>query len=785
MFRMHRFFRFATRHLQQRGSALLVSMMVMVGLSLLGLAFITISETEGAISVNQRNHTQTLQVAESGAKMAVEWFQNPFWARDTGLAPRNVPEIKVNRNNASGIGQYKSTAGTTLFDRPYKPQFEHRFYGTEENPDILINRTTGATAGGTAASPADFLTQFNGLLFNNTPNAATADNSENMRVTEIRVYAPPIDGGTLNAQPGWTVAAGIPANVQGFWDGGSRFGIATIKVTASKFRPGSTTQAIARRAVKMVVAEWPFPGPQGPIQSNASITTGGNFQVHWGMMTSETDTQYTKSWTALPHLDAYNRAAIEYGYDANVFPVNPAAKAPAFDRAPWLWELIGRTFEDPWFEIRARGLITKPNPGPAPHPYKWTNPATNPETVSSPAYSSWFHDQTNNTAPDRREVLFPRMDYNFWKQVAISADSQANVYYLQYSAAPDIFVDRLGEKRTFRQWTDTTGASYAGPGPKSQPGFYFFDTANGLNPQQGGGGTLTGFIDMQGGITQMKGFIYANASTLHVKGLLGPAASAVNNWHYYNMPGEQYRDVGYRKADSTGTNWVSPVETIGAANGSWDFQDMPQVPGSGATGNGIFDYVMAQRAVVRNSSPTNINEWFIVPYSPTPANGGTCNQVGVDCSEPHEPYLNLIYPTPATYLGTNTVGWHNPADATRRRSKLVTAGTPVLCGAELGVFAPLANRRTDRANCTSNAYDRDGSVMRVDDMILDGVLYNEGTFEAQGNARYFGSLLVQGAVLSSQGNPDIFFDERLAKGQWPPSTFGFPRVFVSSVETDQ
>lgn len=47
-----------TKRNADRGSTLLVSLMIMIGLSLLGLAFVAISETENAISVNQRNKAQ-------------------------------------------------------------------------------------------------------------------------------------------------------------------------------------------------------------------------------------------------------------------------------------------------------------------------------------------------------------------------------------------------------------------------------------------------------------------------------------------------------------------------------------------------------------------------------------------------------------------------------------------------------------------------------------------------------------------------------------------------------
>ena len=73
-----------------RGSALLVSLMVMVGLSLLGLGFVAISETESTIAKNQSQALQTLTVAEAGAKMAVEWFQDPLWGMTHAGLPANA-----------------------------------------------------------------------------------------------------------------------------------------------------------------------------------------------------------------------------------------------------------------------------------------------------------------------------------------------------------------------------------------------------------------------------------------------------------------------------------------------------------------------------------------------------------------------------------------------------------------------------------------------------------------------------------------------------------------------
>src|SRR5438034_11669757 len=73
-----------------RGSALLVSLMVIVGLSLLGLGFVAISETESAIAKNQQNALATQAIAEAGAKVVVEWFQDPAWGETQAGLPVNA-----------------------------------------------------------------------------------------------------------------------------------------------------------------------------------------------------------------------------------------------------------------------------------------------------------------------------------------------------------------------------------------------------------------------------------------------------------------------------------------------------------------------------------------------------------------------------------------------------------------------------------------------------------------------------------------------------------------------
>ena len=147
---------------------------------------------------------------------------------------------------------------------------------------------------------------------------------------------------------------------------------------------------------------------------------------------------------------------------------------------------------------------------------------------------------------------------------------------------------------------------------------------------------------------------------------------------------------------------------------------------------------------------------------------------GCNCSEPHEPYLNIRYS--GSTLGI-TFGWFDPATAVStmrlpKRTSLPNRGrtdTPVTCTAS-----------SSQDDCTSNAYDLDGGLADLTP-VSDGVLYMEGDFDSKGNADYYGAVLVGGQV-QSQGTPTIWYDESLSRGI---KLKGFPRVMITSLETDR
>src|SRR5439155_26772984 len=110
-----------------------------------------------------------------------------------------------------------------------------------------------------------------------------------------------------------------------------------------------------------------------------------------------------------------------------------------------------------------------------------------------------------------------------------------------------------------------------------------FDSANGKNPQFNKGGTLTPSVSINaqvGSPYQLRGYIYLNALTFGTSG-----QGNITSDDVYPMPGEPFRDVGYREVDTTGPNNgkfrivggalpAGNYSIVGANNGAWDFQDV-------------------------------------------------------------------------------------------------------------------------------------------------------------------------------------------------------------------
>jgi len=813
----------------QKGSALLVSLMVMAGLSLLGLAFVAISETESAISVNERNYVQAQAAAEAGAKVVVEWFQDAEWANDHDLLPPNKIAIKTERvldNAGGGTDQhyYKADSGELLFDIPFKIVDNNKFFGNVDTADVVI--TLGANNVATT-----FLDKLNATLF-------TADS--NLRISDIRVYAPPMPGASLVNGTG----------TKGFWQGSkSRYGVATIRVTAQKV---IDNRVVAQRTVKLVVAETPFPTVDGAIETSGSLVGQGNFHVYWGKILSEKETQVNRPAVGMPWFDANEQMNFEFGYDSTdewkantvyaagtlIHAPNTAIAAdpdlekfayrttggtsdaspplptdwpkavgtgineatgiqwtaepsrpyrlntpdpdpgPFYTQYSWRNALLGKFIEDPWLHARARGEITVGNNKTVPcgstvlpHPCDFEFP----NEVVSGRLSNLFQNQSvteNDPHPESVEVFFPTMDYEFWKTVAQSGDNQPgnDLYYFKYDQATNQFTGPGGVKKPVEEWLN---AEKNGLGA----GFYFFDSKNGKNPQYGKGGTLTPGISISASVGkpwQMQGYVYLNAENFGTTG----QGNLVDD-DVYNMPGEPYRDIGYRKVDLATSDYeitggalpVGNFVVTGQGNKIWDHQEIND--------NGVFDWHVelnsTQLALPDGGSIPVNTVWILVPWYPgctVPDLSDMSAPVKGNCSEPHEPYINMIYPNQANAHDGVTLGWHDPDDVTNRKPrKRLSKNVTEVCKSS-----------TPLRDCTSNGYDIDGALVTIAPL-LHGALYNEGGYDGSGNAIYYGAVLMRGSFNAS-GTPEVFFNECLARGCLE-SQLEMQRVMVTSYETDQ
>lgn len=788
---------------------MLASLMVIVGLSLLGLAFVAMSETESAISINQRNHSQTVAVAEAGARLVVQWFQNPTRMLNLELMPPNSNDIKTERTVSGNTGYYKPDTGALLLcDLPYGPLDPDKFYGTEDTADIVITRTNAA----------EFLDEFNLRVFG---PEGTTDARPGGEITEIRIYAPPLVGATLTG---------------GFYEGGTRYGVATIMVRAQRFdQPLSagTRRSVASAEARIVISQFPVPTPAGPLQSASALATNGNFNVNWGMVSAQEALDLKKDYSTLPWFNAFEKIHFNRGYDSSVqwaantayrvgdvvrptpayITANPLVRyheytvitagttggsQPAWpttvngtvtdgaqfrersptayplsvggganeSNTPWLY-FIGRgniSVQDPWFHARsAMDIDGEPNNNAQPNAFPYANPGGYGATHH-------FQFQSFDQYPNFKQLLFPIISYDFWKSAALAgnndgANNDGIVKYLRWVAA-DTYTDGVTTK-TMRAWAS------------SQTGFYFFDSQNAQNPQNGGPGILAPDININGGGAYMGSFVYLNAG-FSTTGLGGDTGN-------FNQPGEPYMDIGYREVAEVPEAGIDVGDFLRdasgmpvvkrAVNGQWDYQDLSwSNTGTigGGTENGTFDVYVGSRVVHDPSvvnPATTYTGWFPVPYRvgclPGSNSCGTCN-----CSEPHEPYLNVKYTT-AT-LGIQ-VGWFDPSTAvgTMRRPKITDtgerSGTPVTCAAA-----------STTAQCTSNGYDLDGGLVSLAPA-TDGVLYVEGDFTSKGNADYYGSVLVGGEV-NAKGTPQLWYDESLSRGI---RRNGFPRVMITSIETDR
>src|SRR5262245_16038553 len=114
---------------RERGSALLITMLVMVILTLLGLSYLFMADTENLIAQNQRDTDQLLFVAEGGERMVKAWFDRPVFGM-----PSDPNSIRFKFLNTYDFRD------STKYDRTQRV-FDHD--GDPNTPDVTADGSTG------------------------------------------------------------------------------------------------------------------------------------------------------------------------------------------------------------------------------------------------------------------------------------------------------------------------------------------------------------------------------------------------------------------------------------------------------------------------------------------------------------------------------------------------------------------------------------------------------------------------------------------------------------------
>lgn len=494
----------------ERGAALIVTILVMVILTLLGISFLMLGETENQIAQNEIRSAQALYAGETGARMVKRFFDRPF----SNTNVRNPPLAAIDRTlrmldedgdpataallqNGGARPMYKQGVdldanGTDdLFGKPYRGSLAHALLGTEDGPDMRIDEGTTAGANYLAAVSNDLFGAFPG-----GPGGVQA------RVTRIDIYSPPY------------------VNVAGTW---TRYGMATVKVIARVVQTiGGTEQVLSERMIKAVLNEMPYPGPFGPLHSCANLEFTGDLTVNWGAASAVGTADLTN-----------NHDKIRASWPRELPPGERVDALWTADWANYMAAVDGEVIEDPWFRFLSKDFIDPADLAGAvdvlaqqPFPFTWTNP--NPVGDGEwPSHDNNPDDGSHsNVFQNMPVVTCPSFEYDLWKTIATSGDN--DVHYYVWDNGTSFKEDGIGAAQTFRAITD------------NEEGLFFFDTVDGVAPTDTDGDgefdNLTPEIRITGGTWGSRGFLYLNATEFQTKGVTGRAAT-------FNAPGEPWSDT--------------------------------------------------------------------------------------------------------------------------------------------------------------------------------------------------------------------------------------------------
>ncbi len=504
----------------EKGSAMIISVLVTAIMSLLGISYLLMADTENRIAENEKLSSQALYFGEGAIREVKRWFDRPPYQTlglknlvkpTTAVMLRTLRVIDVDGDGPTAavaadgtlanpyykVGVDRDVDGNDdIFDKPFRPALADMLVGTEAGPDIRIDR-------GTNAGTATFL---DGLADQVAPNFPAQAAGVRARVKTIDVYAPPY------------------LNILGTW---TRYGMATVKVTVEIVRTaGASSQVIATRVVKAVLNETPYPGPMGPLQSCDDLQFNGSFAPHWGTITAVGDPRIG--------VGANNKIPLSLPRD-----LPPAPKLDLLhgwnDTAMWngmyhgaAGTMVGKTIDDPWYRIMIDGTMLKAGPG----------------TPMWPAGQQPYPPGTNNQDESNKIQNFggvgcPEFDYDTWKQIAKSGGP--DVHYYAWDNGTAFRENGSGAPTDYKTLTD------------NKQGLFFFDTKDKLAPHTFDASGLAANLTPEMHISAnygVQGFVYANTVAWTSQG--SPGRNINMHW-----PAEPFRDANSNGHYDTGEDFVN------------------------------------------------------------------------------------------------------------------------------------------------------------------------------------------------------------------------------------
>lgn len=502
----------------ERGSALVIAVLVTAILTLLGVSYLLMADTENKIAENEKLSAQALYFGEGVTREVKRWFDRPPYSTigdknlvrpTTAVMVRTLrqidtdgpgPTAPVAADGSAGAPYYKvgidrdADGNDDIFDKPYRTALADMLVGTATGPDIRMDRATNTAT-------ATFLDTLADKVMPNFPNGAAGVRA---RIKTIDVYEPPyIDTGG------------------GSW---TRFGMATVSTRVQILRnPGTASEQImADRTVLAVLNETPFPGPFGPFHSCDEINFNGEFRLHWGISTAVGAVNppgslgnNNKMDMSIPR-DTPPTVKVDllHGYNDNAVFATLKGNLEANKDIP-----------DPWYQFFAGGPVNTWGALPSPQPWG----PIDTDADRSNRFQNW-----------PGGVGCPSFDYDTWKGIAQSGGS--DVHYYAWDNGTQFRENGVGTADDFVNLTDT------------KTGLFFFDTADGIAPHNFNAtnvaSNLTPGIHISAGSYGVRGFLYLNSDDFAVTGSPGRPIT-------FTLPGEPFQDTNMNGVKDAGEGYIN------------------------------------------------------------------------------------------------------------------------------------------------------------------------------------------------------------------------------------